>query len=167
LATCALASGGFSPFGEKGFLVDEFSPQRRRLPNPYMENGKPIVVVVRGKDFKAMLAKGMELLGGFARFGSDKTVHLKPNFIAPSLYPVTTDGESLLATVELLKKEGFGDIAIAEWGSMGARGARIPTIAFTRYKCWRRRRRADSNAWICGKRRSSESGTSAGRRCPP
>jgi uncharacterized protein (DUF362 family) len=109
------------------------APIRKRLPNPYTENGKPVVVMVHGTDFKSMLAKGMELLGGFALFGRDKAIHINPNFVAPTRYPNTTDGESLVSTVELLQGEGFGDITIAEWGSSGNNYEVEPTRAFQVY----------------------------------
>ncbi len=93
-----------------------FSPIRSRLPNPYVENGRPIVVIVRGTDFPAMLAKGMELLGGFARFGNDKSVIVKPNFVFDqrTRYPTTTDEASVLTTVQYLQREGFADITVAD-----------------------------------------------------
>jgi uncharacterized protein (DUF362 family) len=95
----------------------EASAPRKRLPNPFMEKGKPIVVVVHGKDFTSMLKKGMEILGGFDRFGKNKALHIKPNFASLHPYPDTTDGNSILATIELLKKDGFSDITVAEWRS--------------------------------------------------
>lgn len=91
--------------------------RRERLPNPWLENGKPVVVVIRGSDFNGMLAKGLELLGGFGKFGSAVPVMIKPNFISPSAYPETTDGSSIVAVVEALKRDGFNDITIADAGA--------------------------------------------------
>jgi uncharacterized protein (DUF362 family) len=110
-----------------------YLPGRNRLPNPYVENGKPIAVVVHGTEFGPMLAKGMEMLGGFKRFGNGKAVHLKPNFVTASKYPVTTDGSSLLTTIDFLQKEGFTDITIADWGSLNYEGRILPTEAFKFY----------------------------------
>jgi uncharacterized protein (DUF362 family) len=131
---------GFSVFGHllSNFpaicLPSDLSAPRKRLPNPFMENGKPIVMVVRGTDFPSMLKKGMEILGGFDRFGKDNAIHIKPNFVSASPYPTTTDGNSILATVELLKNDGFKDITIAEWGSsLGAMAGQTATEGFKYY----------------------------------
>jgi len=106
---------------------------RKRLPNPFVENGKPIVIVVHGKDFTSMLKKGMEILGGFDRFGKKNAVHIKPNFVSPNPYPETTDGNSILATIEMLKKDGFSDITVAEWGSLGMGADHAFTEGFKYY----------------------------------
>jgi uncharacterized protein (DUF362 family) len=103
-------------FAATGTVEQALSPIRRRVPNPFVENGKPIVVVVRGTDFTSMLAKGMEALGGFARLGSGRSVIVKPNFVfdKKTRYPTTTDENSVLTTVEYLQKEGFNDITVAD-----------------------------------------------------
>jgi uncharacterized protein (DUF362 family) len=92
------------------------APIRARLPNPYLEGGKPIVVVVRGTEFPAMLEKGMEILGDFAKFGTDKSVIVKPNFVFDqrTQYPATTDEQSVLTTVRRLQNEGFTDVTVAD-----------------------------------------------------
>ena len=103
-------------FAATGTVEKALSPIRTRVPNPFTENGKPIVVVVTGDDFAAMLAKGMDVLGGFARFGSGKSVIVKPNFVfdKKTRYPTTTDEDSVLTTVQYLQKEGFGEITVAD-----------------------------------------------------
>ena len=105
----------------KGFARDEtnaktFYPIRKRLPNPYLENGKPVVIIIKGTEFPKMLAKGMELLNGFSRFGNGNSVIVKPNFVfdKKSQYPTTTDEESVLATVQYLQKDGFKNITVAD-----------------------------------------------------
>jgi len=91
-------------------------PARKRVPNPFVENGKPIVVIVKGTGFAAMLAAGMKILGGFARFGTGRPTIVKPNFVfdKKSEYPTTTDEKSVLTTVDFLQKEGFNDITVAD-----------------------------------------------------
>jgi uncharacterized protein (DUF362 family) len=103
-------------FAATGTVEKTLSPIRKRMPNPFVENGKPVVVVVKGDDFAAMLAKGMNVLGGFARFGTGKSVIVKPNFVfdKKTRYPTTSDESSVLTTVQYLQKEGFGDITVAD-----------------------------------------------------
>ena len=103
-------------FAETGTVEKTLLPIRKRVPNPFMENGKPIVMVVHGDDFPTMLAKGMDVLGGFVRFGTGKSVIIKPNFVfdKKTRYPTTTHEDSVLTTVQYLQKEGFGDICVAD-----------------------------------------------------
>jgi len=134
IGTFGLLAACSTPGGQRQEEQIPYLPRRKRLPNPYLENGKPLVIIVHGTEFAPMLSRGMEALGGFARFGNDKSVHLKPNFVSPSRYPVTTDGSSLLTTVDFLKKDGFKDISIAECGSLtGPLGKLSKTRAFKYY----------------------------------
>ncbi len=116
LGLCLAGPAAVRGLAAKATPPDEFFPVRKRLPNPFMENGKPVVVMVRGNDFGAMLAKGMELLGGFTRFGNHRSVIVKPNFVFDKRthYPTTTDEASVLTTVQFLQKEGFDRITVAD-----------------------------------------------------
>ena len=116
LGFCVAGPAILTGLAANGQARTAFSPIRRRLPNPYVENGKPIVVIVRGTDFPTMLAKGMERLGGFSMFGTGKSVVVKPNFVFDQItqYPTTTDEASVLTTVQYLQREGFADITVAD-----------------------------------------------------
>lgn len=113
---CVAGPTVLKAFTEGMAIHETFSPIRNRLPNPYIENGKPIVLIVRGNEFSPMLAKGMEILGGFSKFGTDKSVIVKPNFVFDkrTQYPTTTDEGSVLTTVKHLQKEGFKNITVAD-----------------------------------------------------
>ena len=95
---------------------EAFAPPRDRLPNPYMESGKPIAVIVSGTEFAPMLKKAMDTLGGFAKFGKHP-VMIKPNFLLPQKYPLITSDQSIIDVIEALQVEGFSDISITELGS--------------------------------------------------
>ncbi|MCP4899917.1 MAG: DUF362 domain-containing protein [bacterium] len=113
---CVAGPPALKAFAETGSVEQVLSPIRKRLPNPFVENGKPIVLVVKGTDFPTMLARGMDLLGGFARFGTNKSVIVKPNFVfdKKTRYPTTTHEDSVLTTVQYLQKEGFSNITVAD-----------------------------------------------------
>ena len=91
-------------------------PIRRRQENPYMENGKPLVVVIHGTNYTDMVAKGMAVLGGFSKFRKKNSIVIKPNFVFDkrTKYPTTTDVDSVLETIRLLKSEGYNDITVAD-----------------------------------------------------
>ncbi len=113
---CVAGPAILNGFAQEETIERSFFPVRKRLPNPYIENGKPVVVIVRGTEFPVMFAKGMEIIGGFVRFGNKRSVIVKPNFVFDrrSLYPTTTDDQSVLTIVEFLQKEGFKDITVAD-----------------------------------------------------
>lgn len=91
-------------------------PIRNRQPNPYTENGKPLVLIVRGQSYPDMLARGMAELGGFSKFGQQKSIIIKPNFVFDkrTKYPTTTDVDSVLTTVRQLQSEGYENITVAD-----------------------------------------------------
>ena len=116
LAFCLAGPGLLKTFAREKPPAGIGRPCRKRLPNPYVENGKPVVVIVHGNDFPTMLAKAMTMLGGLAKFGANRPVIVKPNFVFDKItrYPATTDERSVLTVVEQLQKEGFADITVAD-----------------------------------------------------
>jgi uncharacterized protein (DUF362 family) len=104
--------------------IQEYHPIRTRVQNPFMEDGKPIVVLVRGTEFPVMFQRGMEILGGFSAFGTDRSVIVKPNFVFDqrTRYPATTDEQSVLTVVRTLQQEGFDDITVADRRANKANG---------------------------------------------
>ena len=116
LGVCVSGPAFLKGFAQNMINPQTFFPIRKRIQNPYMENGKPVVVIVKGTDFPKMLAKGMELLNGFSRLGNNKSVIVKPNFVFDkrTKYPTTTDEESVLTTVKYLQNDGFNNITVAD-----------------------------------------------------
>ncbi len=84
-------------------------------PNPFAERGQPVLVVAKGEDLEAMLRAGIEVLGGLDRllpFGREAL--LKPNFIAPQPYPVTTPADLIVAVASELGRAGFARTTLFE-----------------------------------------------------
>ena len=124
LACCLAGPTLLKTFAQEKSQTSAVRPCRPRLKDPYRKNGKPVVVVVHGNDFSAMFAKAMAMLGGLARFGADRTVIVKPNFVFDKItrYPATTDERSVLTVVKQLQKEGFRDITVADRRGKKANG---------------------------------------------
>lgn len=80
--------------------------RRRGLPNPFVRDGKPLLVEVQGHDPLRMLKAGFEALGGIEGLVQGKDVLLKPNFVFPQAYPVTTDPEVIFAVAKLVLEAG-------------------------------------------------------------
>ncbi len=80
---------------------------RSGIPNPYVAEGKPLVVSVQGKDPERMLRAALEALGGLKPLvGGGKGALIKPNFIFPQPYPITTDPEMIFLVARLLREAG-------------------------------------------------------------
>lgn len=84
-------------------------------PNPFAAAGKPLLVVVEGEDFGAMLRGGIEALGGLdplARLGREAT--FRGNYVASQPYPVTTDPNSVLSVAAELKRAGLSKSSLLD-----------------------------------------------------
>jgi uncharacterized protein (DUF362 family) len=97
----------------------ETQEPRIGIPNPFMEDGKPLVVSVHGEeesnyhDPERMLRAALEALGGLKPLvGGGVEVLIKPNFIYPSIFPVTTDPETILLTARLLREAGASEVEV-------------------------------------------------------
>ncbi len=81
---------------------------RQAAPNPFVENGRPLLVVVEGEDLRAMLRAGIGVLGGLDRLtGMGRDALLRGNYVAAQPYPVTTDPEFIGNVAEELRDAGF------------------------------------------------------------
>ena len=116
-ATAPLVFGKEKPEGCGEVIENEVFSPRKRIPNPWMEGDKPVVAIVHGTEFPAMLEKAMAILGGFKPFGIHNKVMIKPNFLLPQPYPLITDADSIESVCEFLKKDGFKDVTVTELGA--------------------------------------------------
>jgi len=101
-AGTALSSGLFSACGAG------IKSPRQAPPNPFVENGRPLLVVVQGEDLRTMLRLGIGALGGLDRLtGFGQEALLRGNYVAAQPYPVTTAPEFVIAVSEELRGAGF------------------------------------------------------------
>lgn len=101
-AGTVVSSGLFSACGAGAGLP------RQAPPNPFVENGRPLLVVVEGEDLRAMLRAGIGALGGLDRLtGMGRDALLRGNYVAAQPYPVTTDPEFIGNVAEQLRDAGF------------------------------------------------------------
>jgi uncharacterized protein (DUF362 family) len=86
---------------------------RSGIPNPYVVEGKPLVVSVQGKDPERMLRASLEALGGLNPLvGDGAEALIKPNFIFRQPYPITTDPEMIFLMARLLREEGASGVEV-------------------------------------------------------
>jgi len=72
-------------------------PPRTRVPNPFISSeGKPLLVVVTGTDFKTMLKTGLEKIGGLNKLiDNNQDVRIKPNLNTVDVYPAISSATSI------------------------------------------------------------------------
>lgn len=86
---------------------------RSGIPNPFVEGGKPLLVSVQGKDPERMLRAAMEALGGLGPLvGDGKGALIKPNFVFPQRFPITTDPEMILLMARFLREAGASAVEV-------------------------------------------------------
>ncbi|HEX9970757.1 MAG TPA: DUF362 domain-containing protein [bacterium] len=101
----SLGMGAFALMSENIFprilkATSTTYPPRTRLPNPFISSeGKPLLVVVRGNDFQAMLKTGLEKIGGLKKLiNNNQDVLIKPNLNSVDVFPAISSAE-LIATL--------------------------------------------------------------------
>jgi uncharacterized protein (DUF362 family) len=81
--------------------------------NPFVDDGRPVLVVVQGRHLRAMLAAGLAALPGFETFvRSRHRIVLKPNATAGEPYPVTTDPALLYELVRIVRRLSRAGVTI-------------------------------------------------------
>jgi uncharacterized protein (DUF362 family) len=86
---------------------------RAGIPNPFMQGGKPLVVSVQGKNPERMLRTALDAVGGLKTLvGGGEEALIKPNFIFPQPYPITTDPAMIFLTARLLREAGASKLEV-------------------------------------------------------
>lgn len=100
-----------------------FRPKRKITPkpfkNPYIEDGKALVSIVRGDNIKDMAAEAVSLIGGFEKIDiKRKTILVKPNVVSGKLSPTTTNPKVVGAVVKLLYEHGASKVIVGDMSAM-------------------------------------------------
>jgi len=78
-----------------------------------VQEGKPLVVSIQGKDQEHMLRAALEAMGGLKPLvGAGKEALIKPNFIFRQPYPITTDPEMIFLVARLLRQAGSWGVEV-------------------------------------------------------
>jgi uncharacterized protein (DUF362 family) len=102
------------PFSQACSADKKVGP-RKGKGNLFKEDGKPLLVVVEGKDVEKMLDKGLELLGGIDKIiNKNDDIFLKPNYGSHRAYPTGSDPNFLVSIANRLKQTGSGNITICD-----------------------------------------------------
>lgn len=89
--------------------------KRRDSQNPFLRDGKPLLVVVEGNNLRMMLEAGFKSLPEFeAALKNRKRIVLKPNATAAEPYPVTTDVGLLKELLVFVKQYSRAQLSIMD-----------------------------------------------------
>jgi uncharacterized protein (DUF362 family) len=118
LQAAAVAGAGAVLTGSHAGCSAKTSP-RSGLGNLFMENDKPVLVVVEGDNLQKMLEAGLNALGGLEKLVPGKKVVLKPNVVASQPPPVTTDIELMVSLAKLTQTSGAKSVTVCDSNSSG------------------------------------------------
>jgi uncharacterized protein (DUF362 family) len=83
--------------------------------NPFVKDGKSLVVIIHGMDPGAMLRAGIELIGGMEPLGlKGKRVVLKPNVVNNRPPPTITSPAVVKAAAQVVKQSGASDVVVGD-----------------------------------------------------
>ena len=92
--------------------------------NPFIRDGKALVVLIHGDHPAEMLSEGLAVLGGLDRLGvAGRRVLIKPNVVNDRPPPSTTSPEVIAAAVATMQEAGAADVTVADSSGM----LRFPT----------------------------------------
>ncbi|UCE05545.1 MAG: DUF362 domain-containing protein, partial [bacterium] len=93
-------------------------PPRIRVPNPFISSeGKALLVVVTGTDFKTMLKTGLEKIGGLKKLvNNNQDVLIKPNLNAVDVYPAISSADSIATLAEEVVGITTGKVKVGDVG---------------------------------------------------
>ncbi len=113
-AISAIAASFGAQSSVQGLAAKRLQP-RQGTPNPFVEDGKPLLVAVEGQDAEKMLAKGLEMIGGLGKIvPPGKHAFIKPNYGSHRAYPTGSDPNFLVLIAQNLKKDGAGKVTICD-----------------------------------------------------
>lgn len=100
-----------------------FRPKKRIKPlmfkNPYTENGKVLVSIVKGDNIMNILRESLSIIGGLKRIDvKGKTILVKPNVVSGEPNPATTNPEVVRSIVKLLYEEGASKVIVGDMSAM-------------------------------------------------
>jgi uncharacterized protein (DUF362 family) len=123
IRTAAVGTAGAALAGSHLGCSTAARAPRQGLGNLFMENEKPLLVVVEGDNLQKMLEAGLEAIGGLEKLVSGKSVVMKPNILNSQPPPVTTDVEIVLAVGQLARSAGASSLTACDACGKGVQKA--------------------------------------------
>ena len=123
IRTVAVGTAGATLAGSHLGCSTAARAPRQGLGNLFMENEKPLLVVVEGDNLQKMLEAGLEAIGGLEKLVSGKSVVMKPNILTSQPPPVTTDVEMVFAVGQLARSAGASSLTACDACGKGVQKA--------------------------------------------